>query len=44
MTGAIIPKPFDSIVPVEKVKYFPSKQNPTHIVLDHEIKKFSFVY
>jgi len=43
MTGAIIPKPFDSIVPVEKVKYFPSKQNPTHIVLDHEIKKFSFV-
>ena len=43
MTGAIIPKPFDSIAPVEKVKYFPSKQNPTHIVLDHEIKKFSFV-
>jgi len=43
MTGALIPKPFDSIIPVEKVKYFPTKQKPTHIVLDHEIKKFSFI-
>ena len=43
MTGAIIPKPFDSIIPVEKVKYFPSKQKATHIVVDHEIKKFSFI-
>ena len=43
MTGAIIPKPFDAIIPVEKVKYFPSKQKPTHIVVDDEIKKFSFI-
>jgi len=43
MTGAIIPKPFDTILPVEKVKYFPSKQKPTHIVVDHEIKKSSFI-
>tara|TARA_B100000686_G_scaffold341145_1_gene418057 strand:- start:9991 stop:11238 length:1248 start_codon:yes stop_codon:yes gene_type:complete len=43
MTGAIIPKPFDSIIPVEKVKHFPSKQKATHIVINHEIKKFSFV-
>ena len=43
MTGAIIPKPFDTILPVEKVKYFPSKQKPTHIVVDHEVKKFSFI-
>ena len=27
MTGAAIPKQFDSIIPVEKVKYFPSKKN-----------------
>ena len=26
MTGAIAPKQFDSIIPVEKVKYFPSKK------------------
>ena len=43
MTGAIIPKPFDTIIPIEKVKYFPSKKKPTHIVVDHEIKKFSFI-
>ena len=43
MTGAIIPKPFDSIIPVEKVKYFPSKKKPTHIIVDHEIKKFSYI-
>ena len=43
MTGATIPKPFDAIVPVEKIKYFPSKQKPTHIIIDQEIKKFSFV-
>jgi len=43
MTGGIIPKPFDSIIPVEKIKYFPSKQKPTHIVVDFEVKKFSFI-
>jgi len=43
MTGAIAPKQFDSIIPVEKVKYFPSKKKPTHIIVDHEIKKFSFI-
>jgi len=43
MTGAAIPKPFDSIMPVEKAKYFPSKKKATHIIVDHEIKKFSFI-
>ena len=43
MTGAIIPEPFNTIIPVEKVKYFQSKRKPTHIVVDHEIKKFSYI-
>ena len=43
MTGAVIPKPFDSIIPVEKINYFPSKSKPTHILIDSEIKKFSFI-
>jgi len=43
MTGGIIPKLFDSIIPVEKVKYFPSEQKPTHIFVDHEVEKFSFI-
>jgi len=43
MTGGVIPKPFDSIIPFEKAKYFPSKQKPTHIIVDFEVKKFSFI-
>ena len=43
MTGAAIPKPFDSIIPIENVKYFPSKKKPTHIIVDYEIKKYSFI-
>ena len=43
MTGAVIPKPFDSIIPVENIKYFPSKQKPTHIIIDNEVKKFAFI-
>jgi len=43
MTGGIVPKPFDSVMPVEKIKYYPSERKPTHIVVDHEVKKFSFI-
>ncbi len=43
MTGSIVPKQFDTIIPVEKIKYFPSKKKPTHIVIDHVVKKFSFI-
>ena len=43
MTGGVIPKPFNSIIPIEMVKYFPSKQRPTHIIVNQEIKKFSFI-
>ena len=43
MTGGLVPKPFDSVVAVEKVKYYPSKEKPTHIIIKREVKKFSFV-
>ena len=43
MTGGLVPKPFDSIIPVEQVKYFPSKKKSTHIVVDQEIKKSSYI-
>ena len=43
MTGALIPNQFDTIIPIEKVKYFPSKSKSTHIIVDEELKKFSFV-
>ena len=43
MTGGLVPKPFDSIIPVEQVKYFPSRKKSTHIIVDHEIKKSSYI-
>jgi molybdopterin molybdotransferase len=43
MTGGLVPKPFDSVLAVEKIKYFPSKERPTHIIIDKEVKKFSFI-
>jgi len=43
MTGGLVPNPFDSIIPVEQAKYFPSKEKPTHIIVDEEIKQFSFI-
>ena len=38
MTGALLPKQIDTILPVEKVKYFPSKKKPTHIILDRDLQ------
>ena len=43
MTGGLVHEPFDSIIPVEKVKYFPSKEKPTHIIVDEQVKKFSYI-
>ena len=43
MTGGLVPKPFDSVLAVEKAKYYPTKKKPTHIVIEKEVKKFSFI-
>jgi molybdopterin molybdotransferase len=43
MTGGLIPMPFDSVLAVEKAKYFPAKGKPTHIIINREVKKFSFI-
>ena len=43
MTGGLIPKPFDSILAVEKAKFFPTKEKPTHIIINRQVKKFSFI-
>ena len=34
MTGGIITKPFDTIIPIEKINFYPSKQNPKFIILE----------
>ena len=43
MTGGLVPKPFDSVLAGEKAKYFPTKGKPTHIIINREVKKFSFI-
>ena len=43
MTGGLVPKPFDSVLAVEKAKYFPTKDKPTHIIINQAVKKFSFI-
>ena len=43
MTGAIIKKPFDTIIPVEQVKFFPNKFKPKYIVLHKKLTKNQFI-
>ncbi len=39
MTGALIPKPFNTIIPIEEIKFYPSVNNKKYILLDKKIKK-----
>ena len=41
MTGAIIKKPFDTVIPIEKIKFYPGKKKPKYILLNHKIKKMN---
>ena len=39
MTGGIIPKGFNTIIPIEKIIFHPNKKNPKSILVDRKIKK-----
>ncbi len=39
MTGGLLPKGFDTIIPIEQIIYHPNKKNPKNIVVDKKIKK-----
>ena len=43
MTGALIPKSFDTIIPIEKINYYPNKKNPKFIIIDKKINKNNHV-
>ena len=43
MTGALIPKHFDTVIPVEKINYYPNKKSPKFIVIDKKITKNNHV-
>ena len=39
MTGSIIPKGYDTIIPIEQIIFYPNKKNPKYILVDKKIKK-----
>ena len=43
MTGALIPKSFDTIIPIEQINFYPNKKNAKYILLNKKIPKFEHV-
>ena len=43
MTGSIIPKGFDTIIPIEQIVFYPDKKNPKYILIDKRIKKYQHI-
>ena len=43
MTGAIIKKPFDTIIPIEDIEFLPNKKNAKYIIVSKKIKKSEFI-
>ena len=43
MTGGIIPKGFDTIIPIEQIIFYPDKKNQKFIVINKKIDKYNHV-
>ena len=43
MTGGIIPKGFDTIIPIEKIIFYPNENNKKYILINKKIKKHNHV-
>ena len=43
MTGGIIPKGFDTIIPIEQIVFYPNKNNKKCIIITKKIKKYNHV-
>ena len=43
MTGAIIPKYFDTVIPIETVSFYPNKKKPKFILINKKIKKHNHI-
>jgi molybdopterin molybdotransferase len=43
MTGGIIPKRFDTIIPIEQIVFYPNKNSKKYILIDQKIKKHNHV-
>ena len=43
MTGGIISKPFNTIIPIENIIFHPNKKKPKSIIIDKKINKYDHV-
>ena len=43
MTGGIVSEPFNTIVPIEKINFYPNRQNPTSIIIKKKINRYDHV-
>ncbi len=43
MTGGLLPKNFNTIIPIEQIIFYPNKKKPKFIVINKKIKKFQHV-
>ena len=43
MTGGIISKPFNTIIPIEQINFYPNKQNPKSIIINRKVSKNNHV-
>ena len=43
MTGAIIKKPFDTVIPIEQIEYVPNKDNAKYILIRKRINKHNYI-
>ena len=39
MTGALISKPFDTVIPIEQIKFYPNFKNKKYILVNKKISK-----
>ena len=43
MTGGIIPKGFDTIIPIEQLVFYPNKKKALNILINNKVKKYQHV-
>ena len=43
MTGGIIPRGFDTIIPIEQIIFYPNKKKSKYILIDKKVKKYQHI-
>jgi molybdopterin molybdotransferase len=43
MTGGLLPKGFDTIIPIEQIVFYPNKKKPKFIFINRKIRKYQHV-